>query len=1089
IADMGAGFNTTAPRLVTDQATVFGASGESITLNGQIVDPSEEVRIALVWTDAPGAAFSNAYVNDLDLVVEIGSTTYRGNNFTLGVSQPGGTADFRNNSEAVFLAPGSSGSASITINATTIAGDGVPGNADGTDQDFALVAYNFSTTISDGTVGFDSGGYGCADTVGIAVSDSDLSGGGPFGVGVTTTGGDSETVTLTETSAGSGVFDGSINTATATVVAGDGTLSVSDAETITATYLDADDGTGSSAMKQATALIDCTSPVISNIAVANLTGLAATISFNTDEAATGEVNYGTSCGALAQSSEGTGTSTSHAIGLSGLTPSTQYFYAVDATDETGNVATDDNGGACHSFTTDDQADYFTENFESNDLDVANQSLTLVPDGSATSYAACRQTVTGFSTDPSGGTVISLFDDDSVLVSLSGGQQVSLYGTSYSSFFVGSNGYLTFGSSDEDYLQSLLDQFSLPRISGLFVDLNPSQIGQVSWKQLADRVAVTYENVPEYPSTGSNSFQIELFFDGTLRITHLAMGASSGIVGISAGAGVPADFLESNLTAYTACSALATISFDRSVYQCVDTVGLTISDGDLAGGGPFGVSVATTGGDTETLTVSEGSVGSGVFAGSIGTEAGAVVAADGILTVSDGETATATYNDASDETGSPAVLQDTALIDCIAPMVSDLAATSNSGSTASISFVTDEPASVQVRFGTSCAVLDQAVTASQLATSHNIPLSGLSPSTQYFYVVDATDEAGNMSTDDNGGACHSFSSASQEDYFTESFASGTLDVGDQSLTLVPDGSANAYAACRLSATGFATDPSGGTAIPLADDGSVLVSIGDGKQVPLYGTNYTSFYVGSNGYLTFVSPDIDWTESLPDHFSQPRISGLFVDLNPSGSGSGQVSWKQLADRVAVTYENVPQYPATGSNSFQIELFFDGTLRITHLALGATSGIVGVSAGAGVPASFLGSNLSAYADCSVSGEVCGDGIVTVSETCDDSGTTPGDGCDEVCQIESGWTCSGDPSLCSEVCGDGIVTGSETCDDSGKTPGDGCDAVCQIEPGYLCIGAPSECQAIPVPALSPWSIGLLVTALMGCARWAHRRRDVKLF
>ncbi|MFP8878589.1 MAG: IPTL-CTERM sorting domain-containing protein, partial [Myxococcota bacterium] len=94
-----------------------------------------------------------------------------------------------------------------------------------------------------------------------------------------------------------------------------------------------------------------------------------------------------------------------------------------------------------------------------------------------------------------------------------------------------------------------------------------------------------------------------------------------------------------------------------------------------------------------------------------------------------------------------------------------------------------------------------------------------------------------------------------------------------------------------------------------------------------------------------------------------------------------------------------------------------------------------------------------------------------------------------ESGWTCSGDPSLCSEVCGDGIVTGSETCDDSGKTPGDGCDAVCQIEPGYLCTGTPSECQAIPVPALSPWSIGLLVTALMGCARWAHRRRDVKLF
>ncbi len=101
--------------------------------------------------------------------------------------------DFRNNSEAIFLAPGPSGSASITINATSIAGDGVPGNADETVQDFALIAYNFSTTISDGVVGFGSGAYGCTSTVGFVVSDSDLSGGVSFGVSVTTTGGDSET--------------------------------------------------------------------------------------------------------------------------------------------------------------------------------------------------------------------------------------------------------------------------------------------------------------------------------------------------------------------------------------------------------------------------------------------------------------------------------------------------------------------------------------------------------------------------------------------------------------------------------------------------------------------------------------------------------------------------------------------------------------------------------------------------------------------------------------------------------------------------------------------------------------------------------
>ena len=1018
IADMGAGFNTTAPRLLADQATVFGASGESTVLSGQIIDPSEEVRIALVWTDAPGSTFSDAYVNDLDLVVEIGSTTYRGNNFTLGVSQPGGTADSRNNSEAVFLAPGSSGSASITINATTIAGDGVPGNADGTDQDYALVAYNFSTTISDGIVSFDSSVYACTDSVGIVVSDSDLSSGGPFAVTVTTTGGDSETVTVSETSVGSGVFGGSINTAIGTVATGDGVLSVTNAETITVTYLDADDGTGSSATKQATALTDCASPVISNVTTTNIAGLTATVSFDTNEATTGEVNYGASCATLAQSGAGTGTQTSHAIGLSGLSPSTQYFYAVAATDEAGNIATDDNGGACHSFTTVDQIDYFTENFSAGDLDVANQSLTLTPNGSANTYSACRQAATEFPSDPSGATVLSLSDDDSVLVSLSGGQQVSLYGTNYSSFYVGSNGYLTFGSSDTGYSESLSTHFSLARLSGVFDDLNPSSSGQVSWEQLADRAVVTYQNVPEYPSTGSNSFQFELFFDGTLRITHLAIGAADGIVGVSAGAGVPADFVESNLTGYAGCSA--TISFDSSVYQCSDTLGLSIADSDLSSGAPFGVSVVATGGDNETVTVSEGSLGSGIFTGSISTSSGAVVVGNGILNVSDGETATATYTDASNGSGVPVVLQDTALIDCAGPVISNIEATSDVGSSANISFLTNEPASAQVRFGNSCAIIDQTVTVSGLATSHDVALSALSPSTQYFFAIDATDEAGNVTTDDNGGACHSFTTADEaDDFFTEQFSASDLDVANQSLTLTPNGSANTYEACREAASGFPSDPSGATVLSLSDDDSVLVSLSGGQQVSLYGTNYSSFYVGSNGYLTFGSSDTDYSESLSTHFSLPRIAGNFDDLNPSTGG--EISWKQLADRAVVTYQNVPEYLSTGSNSFQIELFFDGTLRITHLAMGAADGIVGVSAGAGVPAGFAESNLTEFANCSAS-VVCGDGTVSGSETCDDLGTTPGDGCDAVCQIESGWNCSGTPSLCSEVCGDGIVTPRET-------------------------------------------------------------------
>jgi hypothetical protein len=44
--------------------------------------------------------------------------------------------------ESVFIPAGVSGNFTITVRAANIAGDGVPGNADTTDQDFALVIYN-----------------------------------------------------------------------------------------------------------------------------------------------------------------------------------------------------------------------------------------------------------------------------------------------------------------------------------------------------------------------------------------------------------------------------------------------------------------------------------------------------------------------------------------------------------------------------------------------------------------------------------------------------------------------------------------------------------------------------------------------------------------------------------------------------------------------------------------------------------------------------------------------------------------------------------------------------------------------------------
>ena len=205
----------------------------------------------------------------------------------------------------------------------------------------------------------------------------------------------------------------------------------------------------------------------------------------------------------------------------------------------------------------EKVDYFTELFsfeypfnpqDPNRNDMANQTLTLSPCGSGNYYRACRREATGFPVDPAGGTNIQLRDDDYKQINL-GSERIDFYGTSYDTIYIGSNGYITFVSGDTQYLEGLENHFALPRISALFDDLDPSVGGRVSYKQLNDRIAVTFENVPETGLTGTNSFQIEMFYNGKIRITWLGISAGDGLVGLSEGNGLPLYFVESNLSEY------------------------------------------------------------------------------------------------------------------------------------------------------------------------------------------------------------------------------------------------------------------------------------------------------------------------------------------------------------------------------------------------------------------------------------------------------------------------------------------------------------------------------------------------------------
>ena len=119
------------------------------------------------------------------------------------------------------------------------AGIGVTGLApDGEVEDYEITL----TESRLGTIVFDSATYDSGDLITITVTDGDLFGAATVNVTVTSTGGDSETVVLTET--GYGTFVGTIISSPGTRVAGNGVLEVVFGETITAAYADADTGEG-----------------------------------------------------------------------------------------------------------------------------------------------------------------------------------------------------------------------------------------------------------------------------------------------------------------------------------------------------------------------------------------------------------------------------------------------------------------------------------------------------------------------------------------------------------------------------------------------------------------------------------------------------------------------------------------------------------------------------------------------------------------------------------------------------------------------------------------------------------------------------
>ncbi len=540
-----------------------------------------QLKVTLAWDDVPGTpAVNPTLVNDLDLrVLDVNSNAYLP--WTLNPAAPANNAvktqaDHVNNIEQVVIDTPAPGEYFVQIS-----GFNVPQGP----QSFSLAAAPLLINCSpQGVIRFNQESYNCTSTAEISVNDCDVNT-NDFEIETleiviasdTEPGG--EVVTLTESSSQSAHFVGSIPLATADSV---GTLHITEGDSVTASYLDADDGFGNTdVLVEESVGVDCTAPFVSGVSAIDIDPRSARIVFNTDEPAVGAVRFGTDCNDLATTVSANGMNTSHSIDVDGLVDDTTYFFGVEATDPANNVAFDTNGAVCYSFTTPEIPDYFTEDFLA-DFDLGNSAILYAPNGSVDFYSSCTFETLVLPTDPSGGTPVVVSDTGSVEVNLAGGAQVHLYGVSYNTVYINANGNITFDGPDDDTTETFGEHFDQPRVSLLYDDLDPSEGGSLSYKQLGDRFVVTWFDISEDGVNNDNTFQVELYYDGRIQLAWLGVDANDGIVGLSGGGGLPIDFFESDLSGVGDCGPRPPSAAGRTVIvgedRTADIVLLASDDG-------------------------------------------------------------------------------------------------------------------------------------------------------------------------------------------------------------------------------------------------------------------------------------------------------------------------------------------------------------------------------------------------------------------------------------------------------------------------------------------------------------------------------
>ena len=296
------------------------------------------LRVQLAWTDVAGnLVAAKSLVNDLDLILKApDGTIYRGNRF--GARAGGTTPSTANpadgnhvdNLEGITVPSAAAGNWTVEIRGFTV--PAAP-------QKYALVVRGALAGTPSGAIHFDALRYRAGGRPAQLVVNDPARTTNTVTAKVT-----SETtpagvvVTLTEDPNAEGVFTGSLAIGS--------TLPVSHEDHLVAKYKDA---SGKIAVGKSN--VDNVVPYIDHATLAGVTPFGASIAFRTHQEAAGSVDLGATPASFGTTVTDPALVRQRTVNVLGLDGAKRYYYRLRATDDAGNVGTDDNKGRLYTLRT------------------------------------------------------------------------------------------------------------------------------------------------------------------------------------------------------------------------------------------------------------------------------------------------------------------------------------------------------------------------------------------------------------------------------------------------------------------------------------------------------------------------------------------------------------------------------------------------------------------------------------------------------------------------------------------------------------------------------------------------------------------